>query len=50
MNFPLPGDSGPAAIVKVYDDLCDSLKLNEVIEVVGVISLDPSLSFVGGDE
>ncbi|KAF6018668.1 MCMBP [Bugula neritina] len=43
MNFPLPGETGPAALVKMYDDVGDKMKINDVIEVYGVISLDPSL-------
>lgn len=49
-NHPLPGETGPTAIVKLYDALGDSLKLNDVIEVFGVISTDPSLSNVNVDE
>lgn len=44
MNFPLPGETGPAALVKVYDGLGDSIKLNDVIEVYAVTSTDPALS------
>jgi len=43
-DFPLPGETGPAAMVKVYQDV--QLKLNDVIEVYGVLSADPSLSLL----
>ncbi|XP_029047790.1 mini-chromosome maintenance complex-binding protein [Osmia bicornis bicornis] len=50
LNFPIPIDDGKACIVKTYEDT--SLKLNEIIEVVGFISLDPFLSTIydGEDE
>ena len=50
LNFPLPGETGPVALVKVYDDLGETLKLNDMIEVYGVISTDPALSQIGHDE
>ena len=50
LNFPLPGETGPVALVKVYDDLGETLKLNDMIEVYGVISTDPALSQLGHDE
>lgn len=50
LNFPLPGETGPAAIIKIYDDLGETLKLNDMIEVYGVISTDPALSQIGHDE
>ena len=50
LNFPLPGETGPAALIKVYDDLGETLKLNDMIEVYGVISTDPALSQIGHDE
>ncbi|XP_035673341.1 mini-chromosome maintenance complex-binding protein-like [Branchiostoma floridae] len=43
LNFPLPGETGPACLVKVYQS-SDSLKLNDVIEFVGVLSIDPALA------
>ena len=39
-NFPLP-DSGRAVLVKVYDD-SDSIKINDVVEIVGILSVDPT--------
>lgn len=44
LNFPIPMDDGKACIVKMYEE--PSLKLNDTIEIVGFISLDPLLSVV----
>ncbi|CAL7944101.1 unnamed protein product [Xylocopa violacea] len=44
LNFPIPMDDGKACIVKVYEDTC--LKLNETIEIIGFISLDPHLNII----
>lgn len=43
LNFPLPGESGPACLVKVYEEDGD-LKVNDLLEVVGVLSVDPALA------
>ncbi|CAB3259595.1 unnamed protein product [Arctia plantaginis] len=43
LNFPLPDMPSKSCIVKVYDE-SDNLKLNEIIEVVGFLSVDPALS------
>ncbi|XP_069095332.1 mini-chromosome maintenance complex-binding protein isoform X1 [Pleurodeles waltl] len=43
LNFPLPGEKGPACLVKVYDNW-DGLKVNDVLEVYGILSVDPVLS------
>nr|XP_033796550.1 mini-chromosome maintenance complex-binding protein isoform X2 [Geotrypetes seraphini] len=43
LNFPLPGERGPACLVKVYENR-DSLKVNDVLEVYGVLSVDSVLS------
>ncbi|XP_045190600.2 mini-chromosome maintenance complex-binding protein-like isoform X2 [Mercenaria mercenaria] len=43
LNFPLPGEKGPACLVKVYDDI-DKFKVNDIVEFVGVLSVDPSLA------
>ncbi|XP_053306311.1 mini-chromosome maintenance complex-binding protein [Spea bombifrons] len=48
LNFPLPGEKGPACLVKVYED-SDAFKVNDVIEVYGVLSVDPALSAVNED-
>ncbi len=42
LNFPLPGEKGPACIVKVYDN-ADDFKLNDVVEFIGVLSNDPAM-------
>ncbi|PIK49481.1 putative mini-chromosome maintenance complex-binding protein [Apostichopus japonicus] len=43
LNFPLPGEKGPACLVKTYEDK-DSLKLNEMVEIIGILSVDPTLA------
>ncbi|XP_052263772.1 mini-chromosome maintenance complex-binding protein-like [Dreissena polymorpha] len=48
LNFPLPSETGPACLVKVYDDV-DSFKVNDVVEFVGVLSVDPSLAIFPGN-
>ncbi|XP_078449396.1 mini-chromosome maintenance complex-binding protein [Lampetra fluviatilis] len=45
LNFPLPGETGPACIVKVYEDW-DSIKLNDIVEVFGILSMDPELGLL----
>ncbi|CAD1477307.1 unnamed protein product, partial [Heterotrigona itama] len=44
LNFPIPMDDGKACIVKIYEDI--SLKLNQIIEIIGFISLDPLLNII----
>jgi hypothetical protein len=50
MNFPLPQEEGhgrghqPPCIVKLYDDMSDSLKLNECVEVIGVLCVDSEMA------
>ena len=44
MNCPLPGETGTPCLVKVYND-ADSFKLNDVVEFVGVLSVDPVLGY-----
>ncbi|XP_043251882.1 mini-chromosome maintenance complex-binding protein [Colletes gigas] len=39
LNFPISVDDGKACIVKIYEEA--ALKLNEVIEIIGFISLNP---------
>ncbi|XP_011874176.1 PREDICTED: mini-chromosome maintenance complex-binding protein isoform X2 [Vollenhovia emeryi] len=48
LNFPIPIDGGKACIIKVYDGTI--LKLNQVIDVIGFISLDPALSTIHGSD
>ncbi|XP_075875232.1 mini-chromosome maintenance complex-binding protein [Nelusetta ayraudi] len=43
LNFPLPGEKGPSCLVKVYEDW-DSYKVNDTLEVYGVLSVSPALS------
>ncbi|KAK3598677.1 hypothetical protein CHS0354_006350 [Potamilus streckersoni] len=43
LNFPLPGETGVACLVKLYDGI-DSFKVNDMVEFVGVLSVDPSLA------
>jgi len=45
LNFPLPGPGQVAVMVKVYDALVDQLRMGDVLDVIGVLSLDD----VGGD-
>ncbi|NXA15009.1 MCMBP protein, partial [Sapayoa aenigma] len=49
LNFPLPGEKGPACLVKVYESW-ESFKVNDVLEVYGVLSVDPVLSIVNNEE
>ncbi|KYN02128.1 hypothetical protein ALC62_07119 [Cyphomyrmex costatus] len=44
LNFPIPIDGGKACIIKIYNETV--LKLNQVIDVIGFISLDPLLSTI----
>jgi len=43
LNLPL-GGRGVAAVVKMYDLQDGDIKLNDLLEVVGIISLDPALA------
>ncbi|XP_062927995.1 mini-chromosome maintenance complex-binding protein [Mobula hypostoma] len=45
LNFPLPGEKGPACLVKIYEDW-DSFKVNDMLEVYGVLSVDPALGVI----
>ncbi|XP_066535529.1 mini-chromosome maintenance complex-binding protein [Hoplias malabaricus] len=49
LNFPLPGERGPACLVKVYEEW-DGFKLNDMLEVFGILSVDPALSLVADDK
>ncbi|XP_070148718.1 mini-chromosome maintenance complex-binding protein [Polyergus mexicanus] len=42
LNFPIPMDEGKTCIVKIYDGT--TLKLNQVIDIIGFMSLDPMLN------
>ncbi|MBN3295848.1 MCMBP protein, partial [Amia calva] len=43
LNFPLPGEKGPACLVKVYEEW-EGFKVNDMLEVYGILSADPVLS------
>ncbi|KAK2852570.1 hypothetical protein Q7C36_007771 [Tachysurus vachellii] len=49
LNFPLPGERGPACLVKVYNEW-DSFKLNDMLEIFGILSVDPALSLVAEEK
>ncbi|XP_071985601.1 mini-chromosome maintenance complex-binding protein [Engystomops pustulosus] len=46
--FPLPGEKGPACLVKVYENW-DGFKVNDVLEVYGVLCVEPALSTLNED-
>uniref|UniRef100_H3AJW8 Mini-chromosome maintenance complex-binding protein n=1 Tax=Latimeria chalumnae TaxID=7897 RepID=H3AJW8_LATCH len=48
LNFPLPGEKGPACLVKVYENW-EGFKVNDILEVYGVLSVDPALSVMNED-
>ncbi|XP_022246309.1 mini-chromosome maintenance complex-binding protein-like isoform X1 [Limulus polyphemus] len=45
LNFPLPNSQGKACLVKLYGG-SESLKVNDVVEVIAVLSVEPSLAHV----
>ncbi|XP_048747559.2 mini-chromosome maintenance complex-binding protein-like isoform X2 [Ostrea edulis] len=45
LNFPLPGEKGLPCLVKVYEDM-DGFAVTDMIEFIGVLSVDPSLAHV----
>ncbi|KAJ8248413.1 hypothetical protein GJAV_G00241770 [Gymnothorax javanicus] len=45
LNFPLPGEAGPACLVKVYEDW-ERFKVNDMLEIYGILSVDPLLSVI----
>ncbi|TKS85290.1 Mini-chromosome maintenance complex-binding protein [Collichthys lucidus] len=49
LNFPLPGEKGPSCLVKVYEDW-ESFKLNDFLEVYGILSVDPALSALADEK
>ncbi|XP_053162132.1 mini-chromosome maintenance complex-binding protein isoform X1 [Hemicordylus capensis] len=49
LNFPLPGEKGPACLVKVYEN-GDSFKVNDILEVYGILSVDPVLNMINSEE
>jgi len=44
LNLPIPNATGKAVIVKLYDIEDGSIKLNQILDIVGIVSLDPSLA------
>ncbi|GLV40815.1 uncharacterized protein CBL_13682 [Carabus blaptoides fortunei] len=42
LNFPLPDRNGKCCLVKVYEN-GDTVKLNDMIDIVGFLSVDPRL-------
>ena len=44
LNFPLPGEKGPACLVKLYQG-AEDFKLNDAVEVIGILSVDPILIY-----
>ncbi|XP_056408418.1 LOW QUALITY PROTEIN: mini-chromosome maintenance complex-binding protein [Hyla sarda] len=48
LYFPLPGEKGPACLVKVYENW-DTFKVNDVLEVYGILSVEPALSVLNED-
>ncbi|XP_060083565.1 mini-chromosome maintenance complex-binding protein-like [Ylistrum balloti] len=43
LNFPLPEENGISCLIKVYDDI-DAFCVNDMVEFIGVLSVDPSLA------
>ena len=44
LNLPIPSADGRACIVKICDIADGDIKLHDLVEFVGVVSLDPALS------
>ncbi|XP_022091881.1 mini-chromosome maintenance complex-binding protein-like isoform X2 [Acanthaster planci] len=49
LNFPLPEEKGPACMVKVYDHF-ESFRVNDIVEFIGVLSVDPELANLPGQD
>lgn len=49
LNFPLPGEKGPACLVKVYEDW-DRFKVNDTLEIYGILSVSPALSALADEK
>ncbi|KAK7079339.1 hypothetical protein SK128_013886 [Halocaridina rubra] len=41
LNFPIPGMKGTPCMLKIYGD--QTFSLNDVVEVIGILSIDPAL-------
>ena len=48
LNFPIPKSQGHGVIVKLYDVEEGTLKLNDCVEFIGIVSLDPLLAAQNG--
>lgn len=44
MNFPIPGQSGPAAMVKFYGESNECPKINQMIDIFGIYDINPEHS------
>ena len=49
LNLPIPNSKGQAAIVKIYGADDGTFKLNQMVEFIGIVSLDPQLASAGDD-
>lgn len=49
LNFPLPNERGPACLVHMYDQE-STLKVNDMVEFIGVLSVDPCLAIFNDDD
>ena len=47
LNLPIPSQSGRAAVVKMYEVEDGAVKLNDVLDMVGIVSLDPTVGASG---
>ena len=50
LNLPMPSSHGRVSIVKLYDVKDGDIKLNDLIEVIGIVSLDPTMAAPEGDD
>ncbi|XP_069608764.1 mini-chromosome maintenance complex-binding protein isoform X1 [Ranitomeya imitator] len=48
LYFPLAGEKGPACLVKVYENW-ENYKVNDVLDVYGILSVEPVLSILNED-
>ncbi|XP_061140415.1 mini-chromosome maintenance complex-binding protein [Syngnathus typhle] len=49
LNFPLPGEKGPSCLIKIYEDW-EGFKVNDTLEVYGILSVSPALSTLAEDK
>ncbi|XP_034040534.1 mini-chromosome maintenance complex-binding protein [Thalassophryne amazonica] len=49
LNFPLPGEKGPSCLIKVYEE-GDSFKLNDALEVYGILSVSTAFSALADEK